>query len=427
MEPGAIEGVFRREHGRILAGLVRQLGSLDLAEDALQDAYMKALAAWPAAGIPERPAAWLTTVARRRAIDLVRRERGTSLEAVAEPEAPAAPDPADDPALDSGIADERLRLVFTCCHPAINQPAQVALTLRTLCGLTTREIARAFVEPEATTAQRIVRAKRKIAEARIPYEVPASAELPARLAAVLEVVYLIFNEGYAATEGERWMREEVAAEALRLGEALAGLLPREPEVLGLVALMRLHHARRAARLDADGAIVPLEAQDRARWDRDAIAVGAAELDRALALGRPGPYQVQAAIAALHARAPAPEATDWRQIALLYGALAVHQPTPVVALNRAVAIAFAEGLDAGLAAVDAVAADGRLDDYHLLHAARADLLRRLGRRDEAAAAFTRALALARHPAEQRFLARRLADVTAGGAALNGGAGGGSISA
>ena len=405
----AIDSICRSEGPRVLAGLIRRFGEFELAEDALQDAFAKALALWPGQGLPDAPAAWLTTVARRRAVDLLRR-RASGPVYTDEPPDLAAPEPDDetDPALHSGLDDDRLRLVFTCCHPAIAQPAQMALALRTLCGLSTREIARAFLEPEATTAQRLVRVQRKILDARIPYEVPARALLPERLQAVLGVVYLVFNEGYASTEHDGLVRPDLCAEAIRLGRLLVELMPDEPEVRGLLALMLLHDARRPARVDDDGALVPLEAQDRSRWQRPAIAEGLRELDGALAARRRGPYQLQAAIAALHARAARAEDTDWPQIAALYGGLLQEQPSAVVELNAAVALAMAEGPELGLAWIDRLAETDALRGYHLLPAARADLLRRLGRRHEAGLAYAAALALVRSPAERRHLERRLAE-------------------
>ena len=411
----AVEAIVRREGGRVLAGLIRLVGDFDLAEDALHDAYLRALETWAVDGIPDRPGAWLTTVARRRALDLVRRGRvsplaadvGRDAAALAAPDgAPPGEEPAAEPEAVSGVADDRLRLLFTCCHPALAQPAQVALTLRTLGGLTTREIARAFVEPEATTAQRLVRAKQKIRNARIPYEVPRREALPERVAAVLAVVYLVFNEGYAATDAEGLVRPDLSAEAIRLGRLLAELLPDDAEAGGLLALMLLHDARREARVGAGGELVPLEAQDRGRWDAAAIAEGLAVLDAAIARRQPGPYQLQAAIAALHARAARAADTDWAQIAALYGALLRHQPTAVVELNAAVALAMAGGVDRGLDWIDRIDARGALGGYHLLPAARADLLRRAGRTVEARAAYERALALVRNAAERDYLRRRL---------------------
>jgi RNA polymerase sigma-70 factor (ECF subfamily) len=405
-----IDSICRTEGPRVLAGLIRRFGEFELAEDALQDAFTRALELWPAQGLPAAPAAWLTTVAQRRALDLLRR-RATGLLYTDEPPDIAAPEPPSgepDPARHSGVDDDRLRLVFTCCHPAIAENAQVALALRTLCGLSTREIARAFLEPEATTAQRLVRVQRKILEARIPYEVPARELLPERLQAVLGVVYLVFNEGYATTAHDGLIRPDLCAEAIRLGRLLVELMPSEPEAAGLLALMLLHDARRSTRVDAAGALVPLEEQDRGRWQRDAIAEGIGLLDAALALRRRGPYQIQAAIAALHAQATDAAETDWKQIAALYGGLLRERPSAVVELNAAVALAMAEGAEQGLAWIERLAACEELHGYHLLPAARADLLRRLGRRAEAGAAYRAALGLVRNRAERLYLERRLAE-------------------
>jgi RNA polymerase sigma-70 factor (ECF subfamily) len=412
----AIESAFHAEGGRVLAALIGTVADFEIAEEAVQDACVRALERWAEEGIPARPSAWLTTVARRRAIDLLRRRR-TAPTPVGELSDQPAPEPEEPEPPDDGpdeLPDNRLRLLFTCCHPALAQAAQVALALRTLCSLTTAEIARAFVEPEATTAQRLVRAKKKILLAKIPYEVPPREQFGERLAAVLEVVYLVFNEGYAATSGVSPIRRDLAAEAIRLGRLVVELLPDETEARGLLAMMLLHDSRRDTRLAHSGEMVPLEEQDRSRWDRAAIAEGLAQLDRALAARRPGPYQIQAAIAALHARAQRPQDTDWRQIATLYAGLLRLVPTAVVELNAAVALAMAGGPNAlteGLNWIDRIESRAELVDYYLLPAARADLLRRAGRPAEAGTAYQQALALAANASQRAYLIRRLAEVTA----------------
>lgn len=405
---GTIDRVFREEAGRVTAGLIKVLGDFELAQDVVQDAFAIALRRWPKEGVPQRPGAWLTTVARNRALDRIRRRR-THAEREEELRRLARAEDALDELLDRELPDERLRLVFTCCHPALVQHAQVALTLSTLGGLSTPEIARAFLTSETTMAQRLVRAKRKIKLAGIPYEVPPASAWPERLASVLAVVYLVFNEGYAATAGEAMIRAELCHEAIRLGRVIAELMPDEPEVHGLLALMLLHDARREARVGPDGELVLLEDQDRSQWNHEQIVLGCAHLDRAMTMRAPGPYQIQAAIAALHGRAPASADTDWPQIAALYGALAQHRPSPIVELNRAVAIAMAHGPEAGLERLDHLDRDGALAGYHLLPAAQADLLRRSGRREEAAAAYRRALALVSNETERRYLSRRLAQL------------------
>jgi RNA polymerase sigma-70 factor (ECF subfamily) len=415
MQHQALTVVYRRESGRVLAALAR-LAGLDAAEDALHEAWARALRRWPREGMPESPGAWLHAVARNLLLDGLRRHGRTARGPEAEGALGAAASPAPDAegALDAAaVPDERLRLLFTACHPALSPPAQVALTLRALCGLETAEIARALLEPEATTAQRIVRAKRKIAAAGIPYALPRREDLPERLAAVLAVVYLVFNEGYLASRGPGLVRLDLCHEAIGLARVLAALLPDEPEVHGLLALVLLHDARREARTGPAGELVPLEEQDRTRWDRAEIAEGLAALDRALALGRSGPYQIQAAVAALHATAATPGETDWRQIALLYGALERFLPTPTVALNAAAAAGMALGPEAGLARLDALADAPELAAGHLLPAARADLLRRAGRPAEAAAAYREALSRCPNERERAYLARRLGEVAPAG--------------
>ncbi|HVD01855.1 MAG TPA: RNA polymerase sigma factor [Candidatus Dormibacteraeota bacterium] len=393
----ALAQVFREETGRLVAGLVRFLGDFDLAEELVQEAVLSAIVTWPVTGIPARPAAWLTTTSRRKAIDRIRREARyrDKLVLLAASEAPAATEP-----------DDRLRLIFTCCHPALAREAQLALTLRAVCGLTTAEIARAFLAGEAAMAQRIVRAKRKIVESGIPYRVPTREELGGRLAEVLAVLYLLFNEGYLASGGPAPDRRDLAVDAEWLASLLVRLLPGEPEAIGLLALMRLHLARAGSRFDADGRLILLRDQDRSTWDRRAIAAAGRLIVEAGELGRPGPYQIQAAIAALHSEAPSWEEIDWEEIVALYSLLLAHQPSPVVRLNRAIALRHLEGPGPALAEVDAVA--GELESYHLLHATRAELLRDLGRPSEARAEDGAALGLTRNPAERELLRQRLLD-------------------
>ena len=409
---GWVGDVFREEHSRLLASLVRQFGDLDLAEEVAADAVEAALQRWPVDGVPGRPAAWLLTTARRRAIDLLRRNRSYATRlALLQVDVDRAAAEWSGPEPDDGdVPDDRLRLFFTCCHPALALDAQIALTLRCLAGLDTPEVARAFLLPTATAAQRIVRAKRKIREARIPFRVPTAAELPGRLPGVLRVLYLIFTEGYAASAGAELIRVELTDEAIRLTRILHRLLPAEREVAGLLALLLLTDARRAARTGPAGELVLLAEQDRSRWDADRIAEGRALLERALPGGSPGPYAVQAAIAAVHDEAPDAARTDWPQIVALYDVLVQLTPSPLVELNRAVALAMRDGPAAGLARLDELAADPRLRGYHLLPAARADLLRRLGRRAEAVSAYREALALVGNDPERAFLQLRLAELT-----------------
>jgi len=402
-----IEEIFRAEHGRILATLIRLLGDFDAAEEALQEALAAALEQWPAAGTPANPVAWLVSTGRHKAIDRLRRRARLAEkqdEIARHIELSAAED-------DAPVPEDRLRLIFTCCHPALATEAQVALTLRTLGGLTTEEIAHAFLVPAPTMAQRLVRAKAKIRDARIPYQVPLDDALTERLESVMVVVYLVFNEGYAATFGARLVRHELCEQAIRLGRMLVELLPAHAEPKGLLGLMLLHDARRGTRLDGSGDIVLLEDQDRTRWDRAQIDEGAALAEAAIRTGGrpPGPYALQAAIAAVHAQARTAAATDWTQIAALYGVLARVHPTPVVELNRAVAVAMSSGIERGLALVDALDRRGELAEYHLLPAARAELLRRLGRHAEAAESYRRALALVSNEAERRHLEKRLREI------------------
>jgi RNA polymerase sigma-70 factor (ECF subfamily) len=402
-----VEGIYRDESRRVLATLIRLLGDFDLAEEALHEAFRAALEQWPRDGVPDNPRAWLVSTGRFKAIDAIRRRaRMTAMadvpdevDAVADDRVPLEPDE---------IEDDRLRLVFTCCHPALAPEARIALTLREVCGLATEEIARAFLVPAPTLAQRIVRAKSKIRDAGIPYEVPAGPELRERLDAVLRVVYLVFNEGYSASAGESLVRHDLSAEAIRLGRLIAGLLP-EPEAIGLLALMLLHESRREARVTPDGDLVLLEEQDRGRWNRALIDEGIALVERALGAPGFGSYSIQAAIAAVHAEAPTAAATDWAQIVALYDVLLRLEPSPVVALNRAVAVAMRDGPAAGLALVEDLLASGELDRYHPAHAARADLCRRLGRTAEARAAYERVLELVRLEPERRLVARRLAEL------------------
>jgi RNA polymerase sigma-70 factor (ECF subfamily) len=404
-----VESVFRNESGRIIAGLIRVSHSFDLAEEAMQDAFAAAVVSWQTGGVPDNPAAWITATARRKLIDYARREqtrRNNEGQLLYEYESRTS---AIDDEMNQPFDDDRLSLIFTCCHPAINMEAQIGLTLRTLGGLTTTEIARAFLVPEATLAQRLVRAQRKIQQARIPFQVPAPGFLPERLSAVQKVLYLIFNEGYSASSGDSLVRRELCAEAIRLARTLVELMPHNPENMALLALMLLHDSRRDARSTSDGQLIPLEEQDRSLWHHDQIAEGVPLVERALGRRNLGPYQLQAAIAAIHAEARTAAETDWKQIAALYAILNTTQASPIVALNHAVAVAMSESLERGLAMIDELGASGELESYRLYHAARADLLRRMGRNPEAIESYRRALALTSNAVELRYLGRRVSEL------------------
>jgi len=411
MHPAEITTLYRENYGRILASLIRALGSFELAEDALQDAFAAAVEQWPREGMPNNPAGWIASTARHKAIDRARRqswfsERRDEIARLIEFEMSSESE--DEP---DAFPDERLRLIFTCCHPAINREAQIALSMRTLCGLTTEEVARAFVIPTSTMAQRIVRAQRKISAAGIPYEVPSGDALPERLESVMAVIYLVFNEGYLASSGDELVRRDLCAEAIRLARILSALLPNQPETRGLLALMLLHDSRRDTRADSNGDLVLLENQDRTRWDHRQIAEGLTLTVEAMSGDAPGPYAIQAAIAAEHARATNFQQTDWSRIAQLYAMLLEMRPSPIIALNRAVAVAMAEGPEEGLALIAELEASGELNDYYLMWAAKGDLLRRNGNLLEAAVAYRRALEVVSSSPDRRFLMRRLAEVEA----------------